>query len=123
MNEPGADELVSEKDVAETEEDRPVRCASCLHPLSSIAARTKVSGKHAHTFLNPAGIEFRVLCYRSAPGCSGWGERSAVWTWFPGFAWQAALCAGCAEHVGWSFVSEADSSFFAFIDERVLEPG
>jgi hypothetical protein len=85
------------------ERERWVRCRTCSARIAPEASRTTVAGAHEHTFLNPAGMRFVVRCFGVAPGCTPEGDRSTVWTWFPGFAWQAALCGSCASHLGWSF--------------------
>lgn len=98
----------------------PVRCAACGHEIARPSDRTDIDGRHAHEFLNPAGITFRVGCFRDAPGCVAVGERSTVWSWFPGFAWQVVLCARCHAHLGWGFSATDDiTRFFALILDRL----
>ena len=111
----------NEADEADAPE-RAVRCAACRHVLTTRAARIRVRGAHAHTFKNPAAIDFLIGCYGSAPGCRGMGETSSVWTWFPGFSWQIALCGSCVEHVGWLFArADTEKRFVALILDRILE--
>lgn len=31
------------------------------------------------------------------------GAPSAEYSWFPGYCWRAAQCAGCTAHVGWRY--------------------
>jgi hypothetical protein len=76
-----------------------------------------MNGAHEHTFMNPAGVRYTVGCYASAPGCIAEGERSAVWTWFPGYAWQIELCRSCGTHLGWSF--HGASVFYGLIVDRL----
>ena len=103
---------------ATEEEERWLRCASCGARVVREAARLVVNGSHEHCFLNPSGIRYVVSCWASAPGCVAEGERSAVWTWFPGYAWQVELCRSCSTHLGWSF--HAATSFYALIRELLL---
>jgi hypothetical protein len=70
-----------------------------------------------HTFVNPSAIVFTIGCFSEARGCSQHGARETFFTWFPGHAWQIALCARCQAHVGWSF--SGPSFFVALILERV----
>lgn len=105
-------------DDAHTDEERAVVCVACNHALTKASSRIEVDGAHEHAFANPAGLTFRVACFRDAPGCAGYGDESRVWTWFKGFAWRVALCGGCSEHVGWSYRNEA-SSFFGLITTRI----
>jgi hypothetical protein len=37
-------------------------------------------------------------------------EASTLFTWFEGYAWQVASCAGCGTHLGWRFVSVCSAS-------------
>jgi hypothetical protein len=99
-------------------DDRWLRCASCGHGLAREQARTEVQGKHVHTFVNPAGHEYTIRCFTDVPGCTGAGDESTFWTWFPGFAWRIALCAACGTHVGWSFRGEA-GAFWGLVVERI----
>ena len=99
-------------------EERAVVCAACNHTLTKSSARIEVDGAHEHAFANPAGLTFRVACFREAPGCRGYGDESTFWTWFKGFAWRVALCGACGEHVGWSYRSDA-SSFFGLVTTRI----
>ena len=105
---------------SETEEERWLRCAACGGRITPERARIDVDGAHEHEFMNPSGLRFRVACFAAAPGCMPDGERSTVWTWFPGRAWQIALCRGCGSHVGWSFHREEASPFHGLICDRVV---
>jgi hypothetical protein len=103
----------------ETEEERWVRCAACQERVAKDAARIAVNGAHEHSFMNPAGLRFTVDCFASAPGCIPDGERSTVWTWFPGYAWQIALCRRCGSHLGWSFHGSDGASFHGLVADRI----
>lgn len=105
-----------------TELERWLRCAACGEPIVRESAQLVVSGSHEHSFLNPSGVRFIVSCWSSAPGCVSEGERSTVWTWFPGFAWQAEVCRSCAVHLGWSFHarSRSSSTFYGLIRDRLV---
>jgi hypothetical protein len=103
--------------------DRRVHCRACSSIVADARAKTEVNGVHVHTFINPAGIIFKVACYAAAPGTSPHGAPSTEWTWFPGHAWQAALCARCADHLGWSYRRPAHPAFVALILDKVIERG
>jgi hypothetical protein len=100
-----------------TEEEIWLRCVSCGHRVAREAARIAVNGAQVHDFMNPSGLRFRIACFAEAPGCAPHGERSTVWTWFPGFAWRVELCRGCGEHLGWSF--HAATSFYGLVLDRL----
>jgi hypothetical protein len=97
--------------------DRAVRCAACRHELTDQRLARAVAGSHEHTFRNPAGYSFHVRCFSDAPGCGTAGDPTDAATWFPGFAWSFATCAGCGRHVGWWYVGAG--SFIALIAPRL----
>jgi len=101
-----------------TEEERWIRCAACGGRVAKESARISVNGAHEHEFMNPSGLRFIVQCLASAPGCRPEGERSTVWTWFPGYAWQIELCAECRAHLGWSFHASA-TTFYGLVKDRL----
>jgi hypothetical protein len=94
-------------------------CAGCRRPITSAAARIQVGGAHAHSFLNPHGIEFRIGCFGLASGLLRLGDPETFWTWFPGHTWQVELCASCREHLGWEFRS-SDHRFHGLILDRLV---
>jgi len=102
------------------EREATLICATCRNPITHPRDAIDVNGAHSHAFVNPAGMIFRVRCFSAAAGAVGAGEESDVWTWFPGFLWQAAVCRRCFEHLGWRYRS-GNSSFFGLIAERLLE--
>lgn len=105
-------ESKDEADVAE-EAERWVRCAECAAAIAKEEARIAINGAHVHDFMNPAGHRFRVACFSAAPGCAPEGDKSTVWTWFPGYAWQIELCRSCGRHLGWSF--HGASAFYGLV--------
>jgi hypothetical protein len=106
-----------------TEEERWLRCAACGARITPERARIDVNGSHEHSFMNPSGERFVVGCFSVAPGCVAEGERSTVWTWFPGRAWQIALCKACGAHLGWSFHAppgHEGTPFHGLVRERLV---
>jgi hypothetical protein len=97
---------------------RRLLCRACGHPITTEADRTTVEGAHEHVKRNPAGFVFRIGCFRAAPGAVGWGDAFAEHTWFGGYTWQIALCAGCGVHLGWAFGGKA-SAFHGLVTERL----
>ena len=95
-------------------------CAHCRALIAEGRARIEVDGAFAHSFINPEGAIFRVGCFAVAPGVVPWGEPSKHWTWFAGFEWRAAVCRGCASHLGWVYTAET-ASFVALILDRLVE--
>lgn len=99
---------------------RVLVCTECLHAITTSGARIEMSGSHAHTFSNPHGFVFHIGCFAVAPGCDAASESSTYFSWFPGYAWQIAVCRGCGSHLGWLFLS-ADSRFHGLIVDRLAE--
>lgn len=100
-----------------TQKEPWLRCARCEARVCRESARISINGAHTHEFMNPAGLRFSVGCFSSAEGCIGDGDRSTVWTWFPGYAWEIECCRTCSSHLGWSFHSSA--SFYGLILDRL----
>ena len=71
-----------------------------------------VAGAHVHDFSNPSGVPYRIGCFAAADGCAPAGARETFFSWFPGHAWQIALCAACTLHVGWSFTPDSGAAGF-----------
>ncbi|HTQ47759.1 MAG TPA: cereblon family protein [Polyangiaceae bacterium] len=107
-----------ERRESELQEETWIRCSGCGQAITRARARIEVEGKHVHTFVNPAGFEYTIRCFAEAPGCVGAGEESTFWSWFRGFAWRMAACAGCGAHVGWSFRKE-ESVFWGLVVDRI----
>ena len=103
------------------EADRAWRCAACGKDVASDRDRIPLEGAPARTFVNPAGIEYVIAGFRDSPGCAVQGKSSPYWSWFAGFTWQLAGCAGCAVHLGWRF-SSASESFYGLILDRLIAP-
>jgi hypothetical protein len=95
-------------------------CAACGRKITSKSSKTAVAGKHEHVEANPEGIVFHIGCFSAAPGCMAIGESSSVWTWFPGYLWQVAVCAACGAHLGWRFHS-GGNDFFGLILTNLAE--
>jgi hypothetical protein len=101
------------------EEEDWILCLDCGARITRPGAAIEVNGRHMHEFMNPEGIRFVVRCFSIAPGVRGVGERSTVWTWFPGHAWQIELCRGCAGHLGWSF--HGATTFYGLVRDRLKD--
>lgn len=94
------------RDASETtrdEEDEEVRCVACGHGIARRRDAIEMSGAHEHTFVNPSGVVFQVVCFRDVTGCVEIGDEEATFTWFPGWTWQIAICSRCRSHLGWKF--------------------
>ncbi len=103
-----------EKSSPNEEEKKAVFCKTCTHPISTARRVFSVNGSSTHTFFNPAGIVFEIMCFSSAPGCLVQGDATDHFSWFAGHTWRLAFCANCFIHLGW-FFEAADLSFFGLI--------
>lgn len=110
------------EDEAKTAAARKVLCRECLHPVTREQDRTAVQGAHRHTFANPSGIVFTIGCFQAAGGCGAAGSPSEEFTWFKGFSWRVAVCAGCLSHLGWLFSAGAGTSFWGLILDHLIFP-
>jgi len=97
--------------------DSALICVKCGYQIAAESDRIEVSGAHAHTRLNPAGVLFHFGCFAEARGCVVDGAPTLAHTWFTGCAWQYAHCGNCRAHLGWFFSGE--QSFFGLIAERL----
>lgn len=93
-------------------------CHLCRHGITDRESALAVNGRQVHVRTNPAGVTFEFGCYDQAPGCSAVGTPTTGHSWFPGYAWQLAVCGGCGEHLGWRFRGEG--GFFGLILERLV---
>jgi hypothetical protein len=118
LNDSELDRLVAER-VTQRRDPR-LRCASCGHAITEPRERLQVDGAHGHVFTNPHGLSFEIGCFRNAPGCRAAGRPTDEHTWFPGYAWRVALCAGCGVHLGWYYQGGGGGRFYGLILERLV---
>jgi cereblon len=58
-------------------------------------------------YCNPAGyIHETLTVYKTLENAVDMVERpSTEFSWFPGYAWQIAICSNCHLHIGWKFIA------------------
>lgn len=115
---PGTETLV--RDDKEPAGEKRLLCKICGHHITSHDRAIEHGGSHNHVFINPAGMVFRIGCFSRAPGCLNAGEPTGEFTWFPGYDWSFAVCAGCMSHLGWLYESGNDS-FYGLILANLVE--
>jgi hypothetical protein len=108
-----------EEQSLQNEEGKAVVCKNCGHSITSADSITFIDGSQTHTFFNPAGIVFEIICFSRAPGCVVFGAASTEFSWFSDFTWRGALCGSCRIQLGWCFES-GDSSFFGLILQKLI---
>ena len=111
-----APETVEDDETVDDEADE-IYCVGCGHLVTRGRWRIAMDGNHEHTFFNPAGIVFRVLCFKEAPGALPVGSVTAEFSWFDGHTWRIAICGGCGDHLGWMF--EGAGAFFGLVKPRL----
>jgi hypothetical protein len=103
------------------DEGKAVLCRACRAEIASARDRIALGDGSPHTFVNPHGFVFRLVGFADAPGCVELGRPSRHFSWFPGCAWQVALCRTCEAHLGWRF-SGVDT-FWGLIEDRIDAAG
>ncbi len=112
-----AEDTLVEDEVVDEEADE-IYCAVCGHFVTRTDWWRAVDGAHEHTLFNPAGIVFRVLCFREAPGTEApAGDATVNFSWFDGYVWRVAFSGGCATHLGWRF--EGTDVFFGLVKPKL----
>lgn len=56
-------------------------------------------------YCNPAGyIHETLTVHKTMKSATRMVDRpSSDFSWFPGYAWQIAVCSTCSSHIGWKF--------------------
>ena len=116
----GDDRAEEENSLSDHEGGSRQVCAVCRSPITTTAARDNVNGSHRHVFCNPGGYVYEIGCFSAAPGCGTVDQPSTEFTWFPGHAWQVAVCRSCLAHLGWKFLGRS-STFFGLILDRLRQ--
>ena len=100
------------------DDGKNIFCVYCNNLITKQNSQIKINESFKHVFANPHGIVFEIGCFNQAIGCSIFNESSYEFSWFPGYNWRIAVCNSCFNHLGWLFVSDANS-FFGLILEKL----
>jgi cereblon len=81
------------------------RCRNKIAIYNDIFAMSKDSVNA--NYCNPAGYIHETLTVtKTLDGAVRMVDRASVeFSWFPGYAWQIAICSNCQTHVGWRFIA------------------
>ncbi|MGD9950639.1 MAG: cereblon family protein [Desulfobulbus sp.] len=101
------------------DDEKGLYCSACATHITDQNQAISVNGSHQHAFFNPAGIAFEIRCFQTAPGVFSFSAPSDVFSWFPGFSWQIALCSHCRIHLGWRFSNATEQKFYGLIAARL----
>jgi len=104
----------------QSERTRWLECLHCNQKVTKVSDRIEANGKHEHSFINPAGVIYRIGCFAAAAGVLEVGEPSAHFSWFSGCVWRIALCVRCERHLGWGFHG-GEASFFGLVLAELKE--
>lgn len=106
---------IERKEQTDEHTQKSVRCKNCGFTITSPAFAVE---PHEHTFRNPAGYSFHVLCYSDAPGAAETGDPTTADSWFANHAWTFAVCLQCHQHLGWWF--NGSTRFAGLIATRLV---
>ena len=115
----GVNSISTPQDKTSVAAEDAIVCRQCLHVITSNAERKIIKGAYSHTFANPEGIVFEIVCFRDAWGCGYVGPASPEFTWFAGYVWRIAVCANCHVHLGWRFSGSDGHFFHGLISSRI----
>ncbi len=99
-----------------------LNCVQCGSKVARCNDRIEVNDKHEHTFINPAGVLYRIGCFSASPGAFEVGQASSEFAWFRGYEWRCLCCAACEVHLGWTFTQGA-MRFCGLILDQLSEGG
>ncbi|HET8710394.1 MAG TPA: cereblon family protein [Spongiibacteraceae bacterium] len=97
-----------------------ILCHFCHAGITTRHQELIISGGHQHRFINPSGTQFLIGCFRLAPGCDISGPATDEFSWFKDYAWQAAHCSDCGEHLGWLYQNGEANQFFGLIIDKLV---
>lgn len=103
----------------DSKQDDWLLCAGCGEKIAKEEWKVDVDGSYVHNFVNPAGIEFRILTFSRQIGTLWHPESFAEHSWFSGFTWRIGQCGNCGSHLGWKFESvSGPDTFFGIIFDK-----
>jgi hypothetical protein len=118
------DRRASEKEQASVAERTRLVCRSCGTTISTTDAVIP-RGDWPLVFANPQGRVFELVLLRAAEELVFVGPATTEYTWFSGYAWRVALCAGCGNALGWRYeAAEPERSpaiFFGLQSKELIE--
>lgn len=81
------------------------RCKTRVASYSDIFAMAK--GNVNANYCNPAGYIHETLTVNKTleESVRIFDRPSTDFSWFPGYAWQIAVCSKCSSHIGWKFTA------------------
>uniref|UniRef100_A0A0A9YEK0 Protein cereblon n=1 Tax=Lygus hesperus TaxID=30085 RepID=A0A0A9YEK0_LYGHE len=83
----------------------------CCHTCDNLIGYQKdffamsVEGAQS-TYVNPGGYVHDTITLSTATNLIIISNPSTEYSWFPGYAWEIAVCCHCQKHIGWKFTSK-----------------
>lgn len=118
----GAEPAATAEGKTADEPEALILCRSCGQAVARLHDRTERHGSHRHTFANPHGIVYEILCFRAAEGSAASGPATNEFTWFKGYRWRVVVCRACLVHLGWLFDADSGDRFYGLIGDRLIFP-
>ncbi len=113
----------NEEEISNKEKNRKkdlIICKACKNIITEPENKIQINGQFSHTFQNPAGAIFNIGCFSVTQGCLDVSEKTAEFSWFPGFNWVIVVCSNCYTHMGWHY-SMNGSGFYGLILDKIVE--
>lgn len=86
-------------------------CSGCGAELARCSDVFSMSAAGPQSiYVNSTGYLHEMLTVRRATHIHCVTAPTTHFSWFDGFAWQAAQCVGCGKHAGWRFVADTGTS-------------
>ncbi|HEY3236564.1 MAG TPA: cereblon family protein [Polyangiaceae bacterium] len=102
-----------------------LRCRTCGTVIANSSALFNPGAEHPLVFSNPHGVVSEITTLRSALNLLMVTAPTTDATWFSGYGWQVALCAGCGTHLGWRFSAASPglspAFFFGLLTKELVE--
>ena len=90
------------------------RCTQCTLTITRPEHQLSIHGTTHHTRTNGAGFIHRFITFSDATHVQHHGIPTDDFTWFDGFTWEFARCAGCHAHLGWLY-QRATQRFYGLL--------
>ncbi|XP_052170700.1 uncharacterized protein LOC127786946 [Diospyros lotus] len=83
-----------------------IQCRSCKTLIGKRSDMLVMSSEGPlGAYVNPGGYVHEIMTLYRTNGLALLGIPVKEYSWFPGYAWTAANCAGCESQMGWRFTA------------------
>ncbi len=106
------------------DEKRPILCRRCRQEVSDRSLLFSMGDAGVRrVFSNPYGLLLEIVTVLDARGLTLVSLPTTEFTWFPGYAWEVAMCSTCGVQLGWRFLAVAASEperFFGLLTSAIV---